>query len=212
MDSKASTLAEPASKPAVASEDKPTAPPIFARGLARYFLIRYTIGNAPHSIMPMAPAVSSARNMSSSSAMMGSKPKEPKTIVNKPVKYSTTTSTNTIFRALSITRPNTMNPLIIASGLNFKPSAKATQMMMSGTKFTPICDQVSANWYVASAFVDTTSRITGCETAMTALATNTPMGIAKRPLITPSARYLRSRFSSIFNATGTVNTMVAPAI
>ena len=54
--------------------------------------------------------------------------------------------------------------------------------------------------------------MTECDNAMMALATNTPMGMAKRPLITPNARYLRSRFSSIFSATGMVNTIVAPAI
>ena len=57
-----------------------------------------------------------------------------------------------------------------------------------------------------------TSRTIGCETAIMTEATNTPMGIARRPLITPSARYLRSRFSSIFSATGMENTMVAPAM
>ena len=35
IEKSASTLAEPASKPAVASEDSPTAPPILASGFAR---------------------------------------------------------------------------------------------------------------------------------------------------------------------------------
>ncbi len=212
MDSRASTLAEPAKRPAVASEDSPNTPPIFANGFAKYLRIRYTIGNAPHSIMPIAPEVSSARNMSSSSAMIGSKPKDPNNVDQSPVKYSTTTSTNTIFSAASIARPNTIKPRIIASGANLSPAASATQMMMSGMRFTPICAHERANWQVASALVETTSRTTGWDSAIMALATNTPMGMANRPLITPSARYLRSRFSSIFSATGMVNTMVAPAI
>ena len=107
--------------------------------------MRYTIGKAPQSIMPMAPATSSARKVLPSSAMIGSNPKLPNSVDHTPVKYSTTTSTNTILSALSITRPNTMNPLIMASGLNLRPAARATQMMMSGMRFTPICPHESAS-------------------------------------------------------------------
>ena len=103
------------------------------------------MGNAPHNIMPIAPDTSSARKISSSSAMIGSNPKEPKTVVKMPVKYSITASTNTILSVASITRPNTMNPLIMASGLNLSPNASATHMMISGTRLTPIWAKLNAS-------------------------------------------------------------------
>ena len=58
----------------------------------------------------------------------------------------TANPTNTIFKALSMARPNTMKPLIMASGLNLRPAAKAPQMMMSGTRFSPIWEKLRANW------------------------------------------------------------------
>ena len=93
----------------------------------------------------MAPATSSARKQFCSSAMMGSSPKLPKSVVKMPVKYSMTASTKMILSAASMTLPNAMNPRIIASGLNMRPSARATQMMVSGTRLWRICPNVRAS-------------------------------------------------------------------